>query len=72
MSQVNWWWGGEACIQIQTKAGAKDHPSADLNKYRDSPSLTLKGQILSYQIPKRSYYPKKEEEEVFPTPSLLG
>ena len=42
MSQVNWWWwGGETCIQIQTKAGAKDHLSADLNKYHDSPSLTL-------------------------------
>ena len=34
----------------------KDHPSADLNKHPDSPSLTLQGQILSYRTPKWRFY----------------
>ena len=54
--------------------GFKDHPSAALNKHSDSPSLTLQGQILSYQTPRRSYYstPRNSKGRAFPTPTPLG
>ena len=46
----------------------EDHTFADLNKHHDSPSLTLQGQILSYQLARRSHYSEKEEEQVFSHP----
>lgn len=66
--RVMGWGMGEAASGVRPRQEFKDRPSTDLKKLQDSPSLTLRGQILSSQILRRSYCWRKEEEAVFPHP----
>ena len=67
-------WGMGRGLHSRSDQGQefKERPSADLKKHRDSPRLTLEGQILSYQIPRGSCSWKKEEEADFSQPHSPG